>query len=198
MCIILHYHFLVRLVFSSVRRKSSRAFNTNTQAGWVAKFGCWVVHAALTTLKPETSTKKPPTGVRVSPSCVFKLCHFEAYDFPGLPEDGAMQAEPSGIAEDNRVCLAVPRRLKTVVAQFLDSHQDAVELMAVLSLSHHLEEVNFRYCHKIPAAAWQQLRGATWRNLKKAHFNACLAKREMVGRCSCFVYNVYCTDLYSL
>ena len=32
----------------------------------------------------------------------------------------------------------------------------------------------------IPAAAWQQLRGATWRNLKKADFKSCLAKREMV------------------
>ena len=108
-----------------------------------------------------------------------------------------MQAEPSEIAEDNRAPLAVPRRLKTVVAHVLDSHQDAVELMAVLSLSHHLEEVNFRYCQFL-AAAWQQLRGATWRNLKKADFPSCLAKREMVGRCSCFfvVCTVQCTVFF--
>ena len=108
-----------------------------------------------------------------------------------------MQAEPSESAKDNRAPLAVPRRLKTVVAQDLDSHQDAVELMAVLSLSHHLEEVNCRYCHKIPAAAWQQLRGAKWPNLKKADFSECLAKREMdLG--VLFFYSVYCTDLYSM
>ena len=103
-----------------------------------------------------------------------------------------MQAEPSEIAEDNRAPLAVPRRLKTVVAQFLDSHQDAVELMAVLSLSHHLEEVNFRFCHNIPAAAWQQLRGATWRNLKKAGFKSCLAKRNG-WKVFSFFYSVYST-----
>ena len=108
-----------------------------------------------------------------------------------------MQAGPSEIAEDNRAPLAVPRRLKTVVANFLDSPQEAVELMAVLSLSHHLEEVNFR-CHlDFPAAAWQQLRGAKWPNLKKADFSQCLAKREMdLG--VLFFYSVHCTDLYSM
>ena len=110
-----------------------------------------------------------------------------------------MQAEPSESAKDNRAPLAVPRRLKTVVAQDLDSHQDAVELMAVLSLSHHLEVVDFRQCYEIPADAWQQLHGAKWPNMKKACFYMCLAKREMVGRCSCVfvVCTVQCTVFMS-
>ena len=42
----------------------------DTPAGWVAKSGCWVVHAAFTTLKPETSTKRPPNRCPDVSGCV--------------------------------------------------------------------------------------------------------------------------------
>ena len=58
--------------------------------------------------------------------------------------------------------------------------EGAADLLEALSQSPLLEEVDLAGCFRIPAAAWQQLRGATWRNLKKANFKSCLAKREMV------------------
>ena len=58
----------------------------DTPAGWVAKSGCWVVHAAFTTLKPETSTKRPPNRCPDVSGCgpllKGKLCAiFDAFDF---------------------------------------------------------------------------------------------------------------------
>ena len=58
--------------------------------------------------------------------------------------------------------------------------EGAADLLRTLSQSHLLEEVDLAGCFQIPAAAWQQLRGAKWPNMKKACFNSCLAKREMV------------------
>ena len=89
-----------------------------------------------------------------------------------------MRPEPSEMAEDDRVPLAAPRRIKTAVVCRLDSDKDAVELMTGLSLSHELQVVEFRGCSKIPAAAWQQLRGAKWPRLKKANFYECLARER--------------------
>ena len=107
-----------------------------------------------------------------------------------------MRPEPSEMAEDDRVPLAAPRRLKTVIVCGLDLwrfvDKDAVELMTGLSFSHELEVVEFLGCSKIPAAAWQQLRGAKWPRLKKTNFNACLARERNGCRCSlCNFHSVY-------
>ena len=37
-----------------------------------------------------------------------------------------------------------------------------------------------RYCSEIPAAAWQQLEGATWQKLKTVSFY------ERLGTCTCW------------
>ena len=140
----------------------------------------------------ETSTKRPPQRCPDVSRVLGKLCDFEAHDFPGLPEDGAKRPEPSEMAEDHRVPLAAPRRLKTVIVCGLDSDKDAVELMTRLSFSHELEVVAFPGCRQIPAAAWQQLRDAKWPRLKKANFNEFLA-REKNGyciRCLCVFFTV--------
>ena len=79
------------------------------------------------------------------------------------------------IAADDSVALAGPRRLKSAVARDLDS--DAMELMARLSSS-PIEVLDLRFCRGIPAAAWQQLHGVKWLNLKKADFGLCLAERN--------------------
>ena len=46
----------------------------------------------------------------------------------------------------------------------------AADLLEVLGKATALEELNFYGCDQIPAAAWQRLRGADWRNLKVASF----------------------------
>eukprot|EP00434_Breviolum_minutum_P042685 symbB.v1.2.038010.t1/scaffold5375.1/size55718/4 len=68
------------------------------------------------------------------------------------------------------------QRLKSVVAWGLHSYKETVELMAGLSLSQELEEVNLEFCDQIPASVWQQLRGAKWPKLKKANFASMLQK----------------------
>ena len=55
----------------------------------------------------------------------------------------------------------------------------------------------FFSCYQIPAAAWQQLRGAKWPELKKAYFDSYLAEREMVeGVCVFFWQCVLSTVQY--
>ena len=54
----------------------------------------------------------------------------------------------------------------------------AADLLEALSQSTQLEELIFRDCFQISAAAWQKLRGAKWLNLKKANFFQCLAERN--------------------
>ena len=49
----------------------------------------------------------------------------------------------------------------------------AADLLEVLRNS-PLEKLDFRNCHHIPSAAWQKLRGASWTNLREAHFGGCL------------------------
>ena len=78
------------------------------------------------------------------------------------------------IAAGDRVALAGPRRLKIAVARDLDS--DVMDLMARLSSS-PIEVLDLRNCPRIPAAAWQQLHGVKWLNLRKADFRQCLAER---------------------
>ena len=78
-------------------------------------------------------------------------------------------------AGDAAAALAGPRRLKSAVARDLDS--DAMELMAGLSSS-PIEVLDLRNCRGIPAAAWQQLHGVKWLNLRKADFRQCLAERN--------------------
>ena len=94
-----------------------------------------------------------------------------------LKAEGAKCPTPSTstleIAADASVALAGPRRLKIAVARDLDS--DAMELMVGLSSS-PIEVLNLRFCPRIPAAAWQQLHGVKWLNLKKADFWLCLAE----------------------
>ena len=105
-----------------------------------------------------------------------------------------MRPEPSEMAEDDRVPLAAPRRIKTAVVCRLDSDKDAVELMTGLSLSHELEDVNFAGCSKIPAAAWQQLRGAKWLKLKKVDFTECLARERKLVEGVDSVFFTVCTE----
>ena len=49
----------------------------------------------------------------------------------------------------------------------------AAELLEVLRNS-PLEKLNFEWCSRIPSAAWQKLRGASWTNLREANFERCL------------------------
>ena len=62
---------------------------------------------------------------------------------------------------------------------FKSQGEAAADLLEVLGHSHELEEVKFGgwsiffSCYQIPAAAWQQLRGAKWPELKKAFFDSC-------------------------
>ena len=46
----------------------------------------------------------------------------------------------------------------------------AADLLQVLGKAMTLETLNFDRCSQIPAAAWQRLHGADWRNLKIASF----------------------------
>ena len=96
-----------------------------------------------------------------------------------LKAEGATRRTPSTstseIAADDSMALAGPRRLKIAVARHLDA--DAMELMAGSSSS-RIEVLDLRMCSGIPAAAWQQLHGAKWLNLKKADFRWCLAERN--------------------
>ena len=57
----------------------------------------------------------------------------------------------------------------------------AADLLEALSHSTQLEELVFRECSQIPAAAWQKVRCAKWLNLKKADFEQCLAERNVGG-----------------
>ena len=56
--------------------------------------------------------------------------------------------------------------------------EGAADLLEALCHWQELEEVDFGRCYQIPAAAWQQLRGAKWPRLKKANFAACLARER--------------------
>ena len=55
--------------------------------------------------------------------------------------------------------------------------------------------MDFYGCRQIPAAAWQQLRGAKWPRLKKANFAACLAReRKLVEGVLICVFLTVCTE----
>ena len=53
------------------------------------------------------------------------------------------------------------------------SADGAADLLEVLRNS-PLEKLNFYGCSQIPSTAWQKLRGASWTNLREAHFFRCL------------------------
>ena len=61
---------------------------------------------------------------------------------------------------------------------FGDQGEGAANLLGALGHWQELEDVNFEGCSKIPAAAWQQLRGAKWPRLKKANFYMCLTRER--------------------
>ena len=61
---------------------------------------------------------------------------------------------------------------------FEDQGEGATDLLGALGRSQELEAVDFYGCRQIPAAAWQQLRGAKWLKLKKVDFNTCLARER--------------------
>ena len=52
----------------------------------------------------------------------------------------------------------------------------AADLLEVLGKAMTLERLDFDRCSQIPAAAWQQLHGADWRNLKMAWFDRQLGR----------------------
>ena len=52
----------------------------------------------------------------------------------------------------------------------------AADLLQVLGKATTLEELAFHRCNQIPAAAWQRLHGADWRNLKIARFDRQLGR----------------------
>ena len=85
---------------------------------------------------------------------------------------------------------------------FHDQGEGAADLLAALGRCQDLEDMDFRRCHQIPAAAWQQLRGAKWPRLKKANFNECLAREKngyCIKRCLCVFFHGVITQwvLYS-
>ena len=53
------------------------------------------------------------------------------------------------------------------------SADGAADLLEVLRNS-PLEKLDFSGCWRIPSAAWQKLRGASWTNLREANFRSCL------------------------
>ena len=54
-----------------------------------------------------------------------------------------------------------------------DPSQAAGEVL--LHLKHcNLVSLNLQGCSLIPSTAWQKLRGASWTNLREAHFGGCL------------------------
>ena len=61
---------------------------------------------------------------------------------------------------------------------FLYQGEGAADLLEALGRSQELEAVEFNFCSKIPAAAWQQLRGAKWLKLKKVDFTTSLARER--------------------
>ena len=61
---------------------------------------------------------------------------------------------------------------------FEDQGEGAADLLGALGRCQDLEDMDFRTCRQIPAAAWQQLHGAKWPRLKKANFNKCLARER--------------------
>ena len=61
---------------------------------------------------------------------------------------------------------------------FEDQGEGAADLLEALGRWQDLEDMDFRRCSKIPAAAWQQLRGAKWPRLRKANFGGCLARER--------------------
>ena len=58
----------------------------------------------------------------------------------------------------------------------------AADLLEVLGKATTLETLSFYDCSQIPAAAWQRLHGADWRNLKIAFFDSQLGRgRDVSG-----------------
>jgi len=68
-----------------------------------------------------------------------------------------------------KVAMPGPRHLKVVRARNLEANKGDA-LLQGLSQSTTLETLDFDSCDQIPAAAWQRLHGADWRNLKIASF----------------------------
>ena len=62
--------------------------------------------------------------------------------------------------------------------RFCFQGEGAADLLEVLGHSQELKVVNFYECSRIPAVAWQKLRGAKWPQLKKVDFEGCLARKR--------------------
>ena len=90
------------------------------------------------------------------------------------------QATSPWILSKNSSTPSVPWVLNHLIRLFSVDFSDKAapaEVMGCLRCC-NLVSLDLSDCFDIPAAAWQQLRGATWRNLKKAHFAECLARER--------------------
>ncbi|CAL1152301.1 unnamed protein product [Cladocopium goreaui] len=101
---------------------------------------------------------------------------------PGVPAEELQRfvAPSGGVASEHKedrevatkVAMPGPRHLKVVRARNLEANKGDA-LLQGLSQSTTLETLDFDSCDQIPAAAWQRLHGADWRNLKIASFVEC-------------------------
>ena len=92
-----------------------------------------------------------------------------AYWIPIRTGVASKQEEDREVA--TKVAMPGPRRLKVVRARNLEANEGDA-LLQGLSQSTTLETLSFYDSDQIPAAAWQRLHGADWRNLKIASFGS--------------------------
>ena len=65
--------------------------------------------------------------------------------------------------------------LKHVQVVFAADIEEAAAFELLNNLCHSSpEKLDFCRCSRIPSAAWQKLRGASWTNLREANFSWCL------------------------
>ena len=135
----------------------------------------WGIH---TTRKRSKSSQQRHKLHCATKNC--QLCFYApalplalAYWIPIRTGVASEQKEDREVA--TKVAMPGPRRLKVVRARNLEANKGDA-LLQVLSQSTTLEELSFYDCSQIPAAAWQRLHGADWRNLKIARFDRQLGR----------------------
>ena len=70
----------------------------------------------------------------------------------------------------------------------------ATDLLEVLRNS-PVEKLSFAFCSRIPSAAWQKLRGASWTNLREARFVSCLVLQTWLR---CLASSLRCRVLFPI
>ena len=80
-----------------------------------------------------------------------------------------------------------------------DPSQAAACDEVLLRLKHcNLVSLNLQRCKMIPSTAWQQLRGASWTNLREANFQQCLVLQTWLQCLTSSLDAVFCRMLMAL